>query len=322
MRFLLYCTQTAGVLATILGRVDHKDALPIREMLRAVTTGRNREIEMIIDSHHHFWRVERGDYHWMPETGVLRQDYMPCDLRPLLRRAGVDRTVLVQAAQTEAETEFLLELAAETDFVAGVVGWLDFEDAGFGDKLELLRRQPKLVGVRPMLQDLHDDAYILRPRVMENLRRVEALDLPFDILTFPQHLPYVRKALEQLPRIRAVIDHISKPPVAAGRLEGWAEDMAAIARHDGIRCKLSGMVTEADPERWRPADLAPFVQHVFGAFGEDRVMFGSDWPVCLQAANYAEVLNALRLVLDPKLTADGMEKFLGRNAADFYKLGI
>jgi L-fuconolactonase len=277
---------------------------------------------MIIDSHHHFWRVERGDYHWMPDGGVLRRDYLPEDLRPLLRRAGVDRTVLVQAAQTEAETHFLLDLAAETDFVAGVVGWLDFEDERFGDKLEQLRDHPKFVGLRPMLQDIADDEYILRTRVMDNLRRVEALDLPFDILTYPRHLPHVLAALDQLPRLRAVVDHISKPPIAAGRLAGWADDMAAVAAHRNVSCKLSGIVTEADQANWKPSDLAPFVRHVFAAFGEDRVMFGSDWPVCLLAASYAESLNALRTILDPDLSADGMNKLFGHNAAAFYKLGV
>ena len=277
---------------------------------------------MIIDSHHHFWRVERGDYHWMPDGGVLRRDYLPEDLHPLLRRAGVDRTVLVQAAQTEAETHFLLDLAAETDFVAGVVGWLDFEDERFGDKLEQLRGHPKFVGLRPMLQDLADDAWILRPRVMDNLRRVEALDLPFDILTYPRHLPHVLAALDRLPRLRAVVDHVSKPPIAAGRLAGWAEDIAAVAAHPNVSCKLSGMVTEADHANWKPADLAPFVRHVFAAFGEDRVMFGSDWPVCLLAAGYAEVLNALRTLLDPDLNADGIDNLFGGNAAAFYKLGV
>jgi len=277
---------------------------------------------MIVDSHHHFWRVARGDYHWMPKTGVLPHDYLPDDLRPVLRRAGVDRTVIIQAAQTEAETAFLLDLAERTDFVAGVVGWLDFEDDRFAEKLDALRRRPKFVGLRPMLQDIADDAYILRPKIMANLHHVEALDLPFDILTFPRHLPHLLKALDQLPRLRGVVDHISKPPIAAGRLEGWAEDMKAVAAHENISCKLSGMVTEADMANWKPADLAPFVRHVFTAFGKDRVMFGSDWPVCLQAASYAEVLNALRWILDPLLDAEGMAKLLGGNAIGFYKLEV
>jgi L-fuconolactonase len=157
---------------------------------------------------------------------------------------------------------------------------------------------------------------------MAHLRHVEALGLPFDILTFPRHLPSLLRALEQLPRLRGVVDHISKPPIAAGRLDGWAERIAAVAAHGNIRCKLSGMVTEADMAGWAPSELEPFVQHVLTVFGADRVMFGSDWPVCLQAASYAEVLNALRTIVDPLLDADGMAKLFGGNAIEFYKLEV
>lgn len=276
---------------------------------------------MIIDAHQHFWQVARGDYHWMsPDVGVLYRDYMPEDLRPVLHRAGVGRTVLVQAAETEAETAFLLDLAERTDFVAGVVGWLDFDDAGLPGKLEQLLRRPKFVGLRPMLQDTADDAYILRPRVLDNLRHVASLGLPFDILSFPRHLPHVLKALDRVPDLRAVVDHISKPPIAAGGLDGWAEDMARLAARPNLWCKLSGMVTEADHKAWGPEDLRPFVQHVFDLFGPDRVMFGSDWPVCLRAASYAEVLNALRTLLDPQLDAAAMAKVYGDNAGAFYRL--
>ncbi|WEK51546.1 MAG: amidohydrolase family protein [Candidatus Kaistia colombiensis] len=279
---------------------------------------------MIVDAHHHLWSAARGDYHWMsPDDPVLGRDYLPADLAPLLRRAGVDRTVLVQAAQTEAETQFLLELAAASDFVAGVVGWLDFDDAELPRKLEKLLRQPKFVGLRPMLQDIEDDAYILRPRVLQNLRHVAELGVPFDFLTYPRHLRNVARALEAVPGLRAVIDHVSKPPIASGRLESWAEDIARIAaEHPGVRCKLSGMVTEADLATWRPADLAPFVRHVVSTFGEDRILFGSDWPVCLLAASYAEVLNALRTLVAPLLDAAGLEKLFGRNAIAFYKLEV
>jgi L-fuconolactonase len=278
---------------------------------------------MIVDSHHHFWRVDRGDCHWMPPSvGVLRRDYLPDDLRPIIRRAGVDATVVVQAAQTEVETDFLLALADESDFVLGVVGWLDFEDRVFPRKLEGLMRRTKFVGLRPMLQDIQDDAYILRPAVLENLRRVASLDLAFDFLTYPRHLPHVLRALDKVPNLRAVVDHVSKPPIADKRTEGWAQDMARLGQHDQVWCKLSGMVTEANHESWRPADLQPFVQHVFDSFGEDRVMFGSDWPVCLLAASYAEVLNALRTILDGQLSDGGMAKVFGQNAVDFYKLKV
>lgn len=276
---------------------------------------------MIVDAHHHLWQVGRGDYDWMsPDVPVLARDYLAEDLRPVLRRAGVDKTVLVQAAQTEAETDFLLLLAAQADFVAGVVGWLDFEDAAFPAKLEALMRRPKFVGLRPMLQDHADDGYVLRPAVLANLRHLAASGAAFDILTFPRHLPFVLRMLDAVPDLRAVVDHLSKPPVASGRLEGWAGDMARIAAHPGVFCKVSGLVTEARHQDWAPGDLAPYVRHVLEVFGADRLMFGSDWPVCLLAASYAEVMNAARGILDPLLDAEGMAKVFGGNAVRFYRL--
>lgn len=276
---------------------------------------------MIVDAHHHLWQVGRGDYDWMsPDVPVLARDYLAEDLRPVLRRAGVDRTVLVQAAQTEAETDFLLLQAAQADFVAGVVGWLDFEDAAFPAKLEALMRRPKFVGLRPMLQDHADDGYVLRPAVLANLRHLAASGAAFDILTFPRHLPFVLRMLDAVPDLRAVVDHLSKPPVASGRLEGWARDMARIAAHPGVSCKVSGLVTEARHQDWAPGDLAPYVRHVLDVFGADRLMFGSDWPVCLLAASYAEVMNAARGILDPLLDAEGMAKVFGGNAVRFYRL--
>lgn len=278
---------------------------------------------MIVDAHHHLWRADRGDYHWMsPSVPVLNRDYLPADLVPVLRRAGVDRTVLVQAAQTEAETDFLLDLASETDFIAGVVGWLDFDDRDLPRKLEQLMRRPKFSGLRPMLQDVEDDDYILRPQVLGNLRHLASLDLPFDLLIFPRHLRHVIKALDQTPGLRAVIDHASKPPIADGSMAGWAEGMAKLAGRRNVWCKLSGLVTEADLDTWSPADLQPFVQHVFASFGEDRVMFGSDWRVCLCAASYAEVLNAMRTILDHQMNASVMAKVFGGNAVEFYKLTV
>ena len=276
----------------------------------------------IIDAHHHFWRVSRGDYHWMsPQSGEpLYRDYLPADIAPLLRRAGVDRTVLVQAAATEAETAFLLDLAEETDFVAGVVGWLDMEDHGFEAKLDALMQRPKFVGLRPMLQDLEDDAYILRPGVLENLKAVARRGVAFDFLTRPRHLVHVEAALEVVPGLNAVIDHISKPAISAGAFDSWANDIARVAAFPNVFCKLSGMITEADPDGWRPCDLEPYVEHVLAVFGADRLMFGSDWPVCLLAGSYAEALNALRTVLDGRLGPAERAAVYGGNAIRFYRL--
>lgn len=276
---------------------------------------------MIVDAHQHFWKIDRRDYHWLsPSMTPLYRDYLPADLGPTLRRAGVARTVVVQAAPTVAETAFLLQVAAETEFVAGVVGWLDFEDPHFGASLAAFERHPKFVGVRPMIQDLDDDAWMLRPAVMAALARVADSGLAFDFLTFPRHLDNVRRVLERLPHLRGVIDHASKPPIATGAFSPWCEQLRGVAALPNVSCKLSGLVTEAKRGEWAPADLAPFIRHAVEVFGPKRVMFGSDWPVCLLAASYAEVLNALRTVVDPFLGVSEMDDVFGGNAVRFYRL--
>jgi L-fuconolactonase len=276
---------------------------------------------MIIDSHHHLWKVSRGDYHWMtPQMTVLARDYLIEDLQPLLRKSSVGRTVLVQAAQTEAETDFLLDLASGSDFIAGVTGWLDLADPGFPHRLTHYRLHPKFIAVRPMLQDISDDAWILRPVVLKNLRHLAELGFPFEFLTYPRHLPHVVRALEETPGLHAVIDHLSKPPIASGEIEPWASLIRRVADFPDVHCKLSGMVTEADHARWSPDSLAPYVHHVIDIFGVDRLMFGSDWPVCRLAAEYGEVVNALRTILNARLGPHEIESIFRRNAERFYGL--
>ena len=277
-----------------------------------------RDPAPVIDAHHHFWQVARGDYHWMTaETGLpLRRDYLPEDLAPLLRKAGVDRTVVVQAAQSEAETDFLLDLADGAGFVAGVVGWLDMEDAGFAGKLDRLLARPKFVGLRPMLQDLDDDAYILRPRVRDNLVRMAERGVAFDVLGFPRHLANVTRALEAVPQLRAVVDHLSKPAIAAREFDGWATGISRLAALPNVHCKLSGMITEADHASWRPADLEPYVDHVLSAFGPGRLMFGSDWP---HSEGWSEPLTAFRSKMDG-VTPDQDASFFGGTAAQLLGL--
>ncbi|GGD99005.1 amidohydrolase [Aureimonas endophytica] len=273
---------------------------------------------MMIDAHQHFWKIARGDYGWMGEhVAPLLRDFLPDDLRPLLARSGIARTILVQAAETEAETEFLLERAEATDFIAGVVGWLDMDDDAFPDRLARFRENPWFVGLRPMLQGLPEDDYILRPRVLKHLGLVAEAGLPFDILTFTRHLPHVLRALEAVPGLRAVVDHLSKPEIAAGGLDPWREHVAAVARFPNVSCKISGMVTEASAD-WVLEDLRPYVDHVVECFGEDRLMFGSDWPVATLAASYAEVCNAAHVLLGRHFGPAGMAKVFGGNAARFY----
>ena len=276
---------------------------------------------MIIDAHHHLWKISRGDYHWMtPAMPALARDYLLEDLQPHLRKAGVGRTVLVQAAQTEAETDFLLELASRADLIAGVTGWLDLAEPGFPQRLARYRHHPKFVAVRPMLQELSDDAWILRPTVLKNLRHLAELKFPFEFLTFPRHLRHMARALEEAPGLHAVIDHLSKPPIATGALEPWASLIRRVADFPDVHCKLSGMVTEADHARWSPGSLAPYVNHVVDVFGVDRLLFGSDWPVCRLAAEYGEVVNALRTILGTRLGPPEIEKVFRSNAERFYAL--
>lgn len=274
-----------------------------------------------IDAHHHFWWIERGDYGWLtPSAGILYRDYGPRDLEPELAAYGIDQTVLVQAAPTQAETEHLLSIADDTPWVAGVVGWLDFEAEDFPQRLSRLRRSPKFVGLRPMIQDIPDDQWIKRPKVREALRAMAGEGVPIDFLTHPRHLPHVLAVLEELPTLKAVVDHISKPPIASGRLDPWRGHIARLAALPQVYCKLSGLITEADHRAWRARDLAPFVRHAFDVFGPERVMFGSDWPVCLLAGSYGQAMAALVDALGDRLDPPAAARLFGENAAAFYGL--
>jgi L-fuconolactonase len=276
-----------------------------------------------IDSHQHFWTTRRQDYNFLtPERPTLWRDYLPTDLEPHLVRHGFDASVVVQAAQSEAETDWLLDLVADVPFVWGVVGWLDFAapPETFRRALRRLQQRPKFVGLRPMLQDLRDDAWIRRPEVLRNLRWVADEGIPFDILVYPRHLPHVVAALEEVPHLHAVLDHLGKPPIASGVLEPWGQWVARLAAFPDVWCKLSGMVTEADWAHWKPEDMMPYVHHVVTVFGAGRVMFGSDWPVCLQAATYDQVVELATATLPGTLGHAERAAIFGDNARRFYRL--
>ncbi|MGV0876303.1 amidohydrolase family protein [Martelella sp. FLE1502] len=274
---------------------------------------------MLVDAHHHLWNRARGDYPWMSNAPeVLQRDYLVSDLAPLLSRFGIRRTVLVQAAPTQAETDYLLDIAEKTDFVAGVVGWLDMEDAQFASALSRYAKRPKLLGLRPMLQDIADDAWIVRPRVLNALDELAEKDLTFDFLVLARHLPHVAEALRLVPGLRAVIDHLAKPPIASGDLGFWKDGLARLAEYDTLFCKLSGLITEADPRAWNVDDLSPAIDHALDVFGPQRLIFGSDWPVCRPAGNYADVLAATMTALPAHLARD--PGIFGGNAVRFYGL--
>ncbi|PWJ21897.1 amidohydrolase family protein [Jannaschia seohaensis] len=274
---------------------------------------------MRIDAHHHLWQPLRGDHDWMPDGDpILDRQYAPADLAPILRRHGIDRTVLVQAAATTDETEYMLGLADATEWIAGVVGWVDFEDPSQRRTLERLSRHPKFLGVRPMIQDIPDDHWMLRDDVAWGYSAVTELDLTFDALGFPRHLENFHRLLTRHPDMRVVIDHCMKPDIAGGGFETWAPGIARLARDTSACIKLSGLVTEA-AEGWTLDDLRPYAAHVLDVFGPDRVMWGSDWPVCRLRAEYDAWLGAAEAI-----TADRPEEhraaIFGGTAARFYRI--
>jgi L-fuconolactonase len=273
----------------------------------------------MLDAHQHFWKVDRGDYSWMtPDLKPLYRDFEPGDLSPLLLRAGITRTVLIQAAETEAETDFLLEIAARTDFVAGVVGWVDMLANDFPARLAHYSTQPKWVGIRPMLQE-HDPSLILEPRFRAALAEIARRRIPFDILTYPQHLCAMTQAVQATPGLHAILDHISKPDMARTMDAKWCSEIEALAAVPGVYCKISGLVTEAGTD-WSIDRIRPFVEFVAHAFGPDRLVFGSDWPVCTLAASYAQVLELARSILGNLYGPEQMQAIMETNGQRFYRL--
>lgn len=275
---------------------------------------------MTIDAHQHFWRYNPAEHTWMTEAqGRLKHDHLPADLAPLMASAGVTGTIAVQARRTLHETEWLLQLASQTTFILGVVGWFDLASPKLEEDIERFAADPRLVGGRELIHDMPAVDYALS---REHRRGIEALrraGLAYDLLIRPQHLQAATALVDAFPTQRFVIDHLAKPDVRSGTLSPWSERLGEIARRENVYCKLSGLVTEADWDSWEPADLVPYIDVALEAFGADRVMFGSDWPVCTCAASYA---TTVALVEDTirSLSADEKAAVMGGNAARFYGL--
>jgi L-fuconolactonase len=275
---------------------------------------------MRIDAHQHYWKPERGDYGFLtPEAGVLYRDYLPQDLKPILERKGIDRTIVVQAAPTTEETRFLLALAEREPTIAGVVGWLDFESSSFDEDLDRFISHPLFVGVRPMLQGLPPE-YLDLPTVRRNIGKVADSGIVFDWLVYTRHLPAVYEVMRQFPHLKGVIDHLAKPEIRDGVLQPWMQHIARLAEFPTLACKISGLVTEASPDRLEPSVFRPYVSHVLEHFGEDRVMFGSDWPVCLLAGSYDTVLDIAEKCLPADASPEQLDKWFGGNAIRWYGL--
>ncbi len=273
----------------------------------------------VVDSHHHFWQIDRFDYSWMPEGSPLATDYGPTDLAPLIKESGIDYTVVVQAVSSPDEARWLLELADQNDFIAGIVGWVDLTDPEVGYTLDELQRSKYFKGVRHIWEGEDDPGWLVNSGAINGLKELVRRDLTFDFLAKPPNLPFIPQVMEQVPDLRAVVDHIAKPLIADHLVEPWLTDMRKVASINGIHCKISGMITEADQNNWTVGDLRPYVHHVLGMYGTDRLMFGTDWPVCTLAGEYKSVAGAAREILGSLSLADHADVF-GGTATRFYKL--
>lgn len=275
---------------------------------------------MRIDAHQHFWRVARGDYSWLsPDMGTLYRDYGPEDLAPLLARHGIDHTILVQAAPSVAETEFLLALADTAPFVAGIVGWVDFAAGDAADAIARLAGNPLIVGVRPMVQDIADDDWLVRPDLDPAFQALVEERLVFDALVLPRHLSRLLVTADRYPGLSIVVDHGAKPFIRDGVLDPWRADMAALAARPNVVCKLSGLATEAGAT-WSSGDLRPYVEHLLDVFGPERLLWGSDWPVVNGAGGYDCWLAATRELIAGLSDAE-QDAVLGKAASRTYLTG-
>lgn len=278
-----------------------------------------------IDSHQHYWRLSRGDYGWLtPALGPIYRDFGPADLAPLLAAFGIARTVLVQAAPTEAETAFLLDLADTAASVAGVVGWIEMEAPDAAERVLGLASNGKLVGLRPMIHDIADPTWILSPGLVPAFTAMVASGLVFDALVRPAHLRPLTALVERQPDLTVVIDHGAKPDIARWTpsdrdFRDWAEGMRRLGQHPRVVCKTSGLVTEARRD-WQPRDLDPYLDELLEAFGPDRLLFGSDWPVVSLGGGYARWVEALVSWIDRRLDPVTAAGVLGDNAARVYRL--
>lgn len=273
-----------------------------------------------IDAHQHFWIYDEIRDSWITDDmAVIRGDFTPEKLLRVLQQHHFDGSVVVQSDQSQAENRFQLENAAQNDFVKGVVGWVDLQAADIEDQLSAYSAHRKLKGFRHILQGEKDRAFMLRPDFLNGISKLRQFDYTYDILIFPDQLKYASEFVAKFPDQPFVLDHIAKPDIKNGTIAEWKKDMLALAKHEHVSCKVSGMVTEADWTHWKPEDFNPYLDVVFEAFGAERLMYGSDWPVCLIAAAYEQVV-ALMERYTSKLSANEQAMFWGGNATKFYNL--
>jgi L-fuconolactonase len=277
-------------------------------------------VAMGIDAHQHFWIYNPAEYEWIdPSMSILERDFLPEDLLPELKKSCFRGSIAVQTRQTLEETRWLLELADQSPDILGVVGWVDLCRRECRSQLQAFSANPKLVGVRHIVQSEADDYFLLRPDFLEGIALLEEFDLAYDILIYSKHLPVAAEFVERFPRHRFVLDHLAKPPIRSGEIESWATGIRRLASFPNVFAKLSGLITEADWRRWRPADISPYLDVAFEAFGGARLMIGSDWPVCLVAGAYNRTMDVVKNYLQGH-SAETREAVLGGNAQQFWRL--
>ena len=275
---------------------------------------------MKLDSHQHFWRYDATQYPWIPAGSPLQRDWLPADLAALQAPLGFGGSIAVQARQSLAESHWLLGLADADPRILGVVGWVVLQSVSVEESLATLAAHPKFVGVRHVVQDEADDRFMLRPAFLRGLSRLRAHGLTYDLLVYPRQLPAAIEVVRQFPDQPFVLDHVAKPLIRDGIVTPWREQIRELARFPNVCCKVSGMVTEADHRAWKPDQFHPYLDVVLEAFGPGRLLFGSDWPVCLLAASYAEVLELATgaLVARAGWNAAEQDAFFQGNARRFY----
>jgi L-fuconolactonase len=277
---------------------------------------------MNVDAHQHFWQYDAQRDAWITdEMAVLQRDFMPADLLPQLAANNIGACIAVQADQSERETQFLLGLAAQNPAISGVVGWVDLCAANVAKRLEYFSQFEKLCGFRHVAQSEPDDNFLLREDFLRGIAALSEFDFAYDVLIYPRQLPAAIGLVERFPRQRFIVDHIAKPEIKSGRISPWDAHMRALAAHPNVYCKVSGMITEADWENWRAEDFRPYLDVVFDAFGPDRLIFGSDWPVCLLAGTYSRVKHLLDDYVR-HFSAEANCKIFGSNAIEFYGLRV
>ncbi|HTQ96673.1 MAG TPA: amidohydrolase family protein [Candidatus Acidoferrum sp.] len=279
---------------------------------------------MRIDAHQHFWVYDPKEYGWIDESmKVIRRDFLPADLKPELEQRGFRGCVAVQARQSLEETRWLSQMAADAPFILGVVGWVDLRSKAIRAELKEIAKETKLVGVRHIVQSEPDDRFLLGEDFLHGVECLEEFGLTYDILIYEKHLPVAAEFVEKFPRQRFVLDHLGKPPIKEGRLQPWTKGIRELAKFPHVYCKLSGLVTEADWRLWTPEQIAVYLDVAFECFGPQRLMIGSDWPVCLVAGSYSRTIAVVEKYLEAaSLTPEARENVLGENARRFYGLKV